>query len=129
MLDSLKSRLSSLGFSSSEPDEPLLLFSLQKAESFVKSFCNLNALPDSLNNITVDLAAGEFLSALKTFSPNSLESLDLDSAVKQIKLGDTETVFAVGQGSSTPEQRLDSFINSLLSGCKEQLLPYRRLKW
>lgn len=129
MLDTLKARLASFGYSLSESDDPLLLFSLQKAQTSVKNLCNLNLVPDGLAGITVDMAAGEFLNALKTFSPNSLESLDLDTAVKQIKLGDTETVFAVGQGSFTPEQRLDAFINFLLSSGKEQLSAYRRLKW
>ena len=85
-------------------------------------------IPAGLEHVAVDMAAGEVLQAKKTFAPDSLSGLDLDYAVKQIQQGDTNTVFATGEGSLTAEQRLDAFIRSLLSGEKE-ILHYRRLKW
>ena len=74
------------------------------------------------------MAVGEFLLAKKTFAPDSLSGLDLGAAVKQIQAGDTNTVFATGEGSQTAEQRLDAFISHLLSR-EEEILHYRRLAW
>ena len=34
----------------------------------------------------------------------------MSAAVKQVQTGDTNITFAIGQGSMTPEQRLDSLI-------------------
>ena len=75
------------------------------------------------------MAAGEFLQAKKTFQPDDLESFDLDYAVKQIQTGDTNTVFAAGEGSMTPEQRLNTFINYLLNYGKSEFHSFRRIRW
>lgn len=53
----------------------------------------------------------------------------LDMAVKQIQTGDTNTVFATGEGSSTPEQRLNSFLNYLLTYGRDQFSCYRKIRW
>lgn len=75
------------------------------------------------------MAAGEFLQAKKTFFPDDLSMIDLSNAVKQIQSGDTNTVFAIGSGNLTQEQRLDIFINHLLSYGKDELKSFRRLRW
>ena len=79
--------------------------------------------------IAVDMAVGEFLTAKKTFSPDSIAGLDLDYAVKQIQTGDTNTVFATGEGSQTAEQRLTAFISYLLTYGKGEFACYRRIRW
>lgn len=55
--------------------------------------------------------------------------MDLDAAVKQIQEGDTSVTFAAGEGSQTPEQRLDSLIDRLTAGREKELVRYRRLIW
>ena len=75
------------------------------------------------------MAVGEFLLGKKTFAPDDLSTIDLSVAVKQIQTGDTNTVFGVGEGSLTPEQRLDNFINYLLSYGKSEFNSFRRLRW
>ena len=65
----------------------------------------------------------------KTFAPDDLVNFDLTYAVKQIQTGDTNTVFGVGDSTMTPEQRLNNFINYLLSCCKAEYSAYRVLKW
>lgn len=130
MFKSAKERLMSLGYDFKSPsDKPLLAFAVQKAENTVKNECNLSEIPEGLFNIAVDMAAGEFLLAKKTFAPADIEGLDLDFAVKSLQVGDTSTSFAVGEGSQTAEQRLDCLINRLLNSGREQFSCYRRLKW
>ena len=93
MLEAVKERLSSLDYEIQDGDEVVLNFCIQKVENTVRNDCNVTAVPKGLENIAVDMAVGEFLSAKKTFSPDSIAGLDLDFAVKQIQTGDTNTVF------------------------------------
>ena len=58
-----------------------------------------------------------------------LEGFDLDAAVKSIQEGDTNITFALGEGSSTPEQRLNSLIDYLINGRIGEIYRYRRLVW
>ena len=103
-------------------------FCVEKVRGSIKNRTHLDTVPTGLEAAAVDMAAGEFLQAKKTFAPDSLAGLDLGTAVKQIQAGDTNTVFATGEGSLTAEQRLDAFIRRLQSR-EPEILHYRRLKW
>ena len=129
MLEKVVERLRAFGYMLRPGDEALLAFSVQKTENTVKNDCNVAEIPEGLINVAVDMAAGEFLTAKKTFAPDDLEGLDLEYAVKQIQTGDTNTVFATGEGSLTAEQRLDAFLNYLLTNGREQFSCYRRIRW
>ena len=129
-LDELaKERLQSFGYEWQESDAVLLAFALDKVVGSVKNDCNVAEVPEGLRQIAVDMAVGEFLQAKKTFAPESLAGLDLDAAVKQVQAGDTTVVFATGEGSSTPEQRLNQLINWLLNYGRSQFSCYRRFRW
>lgn len=125
----LRERLAALGYAVQGADEALLGFALDKAVGSIKNDCNLADLPEGLQRIAVEWAAGEFLQAKKAFAPDDLAGLDLEAAVKQIQAGDTTVVFAAGEGSQTPEQRLNGLINYLLSYGRSELACYRRLRW
>ncbi len=129
MLEKVMERLHMFGYMLRPGDEALLAFSVQKAENTVKNDCNVANVPEGLMGIVVDMAAGEFLATKKTFAPDDLDGLDLECAVKQIQTGDTNTVFATGEGSLTAEQRLDAFLNYLLTNGREQFSCYRRIRW
>lgn len=129
MLDMVKERLQSFGYEIQDGDEIILNFSIQKVENTIKNDCNVSSIPDGLVNIAVDMAVGEFLTAKKTFSSDSIAGLDLDFAVKQIQTGDTNTVFATGEGSLTAEQRLNNFLNYLLTYGRDQFSCYRKIRW
>lgn len=129
MLEMVKERLESFGYTLKDGDEVILTFSIQKVENTIKNDCNVSSIPDGLANIAIDMAVGEFLTAKKTFSPDDIAGLDLDFAVKQIQEGDTNTVFATGEGTLTPEQRLTSFISYLLSYGKAEFNSFRKIRW
>lgn len=129
MLEQVKERLQSFGYELQEGDEFSLNFCIQKVENTIKNDCNVPAIPEGLKNIAIDMAVGEFLTVKKTFSPDSIAGLDFDAAVKQIQTGDTSTVFAVGEGSLTAEQRLDNLLHYLLTYGREQFSCYRRIRW
>ena len=125
----LRERLAAFGYELQPADEALLVFALDKAVGSIKNDCNLADLPEGLQRIAVEWAAGEFLQAKKAFAPDDLAGLDLEAAVKQIQAGDTSVVFAAGEGSQTPEQRLNGLINYLLGYGRSELAWYRRLRW
>lgn len=128
-VDAVKERLKSFGYEVKVSDEFTLTFCVEKVHSSIKNEINWDDVPDGLEHIAVDMAVGEFLLSKKTFAPDDLENFDLDYAVKQIQTGDTNIVFAVGEGSMTPEQRLTSFINYLLSYGKAEFNSFRRIRW
>lgn len=129
MLEKVKQRLKSFGYELKDGDEAVLMFCIQKVEWTIKNDCNVTAIPAGLECIAIDMAVGEFLTAKKAFSPGDITGLDLDYAVKQIQEGDTNTVFATGEASLTPEQRLNAFLNYLLTYGRDQFSCYRRLRW
>jgi len=124
-----RERLAALGYAVQPADEALLGFALDKAVGSIKNDCNLADLPEGLQRIAVEWAAGEFLQAKKAFAPDDLAGLDLEAAVKQIQAGDTNTVFATGEASLTPEQRLNNFLNYLMTHGLDEFACYRKLRW
>lgn len=128
-ITTIKEKLQSFGYEVRESDEISLTFCMEKVRSSIKNEINWQDVPEGLEHIAVDMAIGEFLLSKKTFAPADLEGFDLEYAVKQIQTGDTNTIFAVGEGSLTPEQRLNTFINYLLSYGKAEFSAFRRLRW
>lgn len=128
-VETVKKRLESFGYEVKAEDEFALTFCVEKVRSTIKNEINWQDVPEGLEHIAVDMAVGEFLLSKKTFSPDDLTGLDLDYAVKQIQTGDTNTVFAVGEGTQTPEQRLTTFINYLLTYGKAEFSSFRRIRW
>lgn len=129
-VDAVKERLKSFGYEVKvDDDEFALTFCVEKVRSTIKNETNQKNIPEGLEHLAVDMVTGEFLLSKKTFAPTDLATLDLDYAVKQIQTGDTNTVFATGDASLTPEQRLTAFINYLLSYGKAEFSAFRRIKW
>lgn len=128
-VDTVKERLKSFGYEVKESDEFSLTFCVDKVRNTIENDTNQSEVPEGLEHIAVDMTVGEFLLAKKTFAPDDLANFDLTYAVKQIQTGDTNTVFATGDSSLTPEQRLTTFINYLLSYGRAEFSAYRRLKW
>lgn len=128
-VETVTERLRAFGYEAGETDIFSLTFCVDKVRGTIKNLTHLKQVPAELEHVAVDMAAGEFLQAKKTFSPDALAGLDLGVAVKQIQQGDTNTVFAVGEGSQTPEQRLSALIAYLLSYGRAEINSFRRLKW
>ena len=128
-VETIKERLQSFGYEVREEDMFSLTFCMEKIQTSIKTNINHVEIPKELESIAVDRTVGEFLLAKKTFAPKELSNFDLDYAVKQIQAGDTNTVFAVGEGTLTPEQRLDAFLQYLLSYGSKEFHTFRRIQW
>jgi hypothetical protein len=128
-VDAVKQRLLSFGYTVKAEDDFALTFCVEKTRNTIKNEINWLDVPVGLEHVAIDMATGDFLLSKKTFAPNDLANFDLDYAVKQIQTGDTNTVFTTGEGSLTPEQRLNTFINYLLSYGKAEFSSFRRIRW
>ena len=128
-IDAIKERLKSFGYEVKATDEFALTFCMQKIKNTIQHEINWTEIPEGLEPIAVDMVASEFLLSKKTFQPAELENVDLSYAIKQIQIGDTNTVFATGESSQTPEQRLDAFLNYLLNYGKAEFSAYRKIRW
>ncbi len=121
------SRLESLGYTVQDADSWMICFTAQKVENHIKSSCNTTLIPDDLYQAVVDEVCGEFLFSKK--QSGQLTGFDVSAAVKQVQTGDTNITFAIGQGSMTPEQRLDSLIAYLRTRGEGDFVCYRKIKW
>ena len=109
------------------PNDPILSLALENVQWRIRNLTNLAEVPDGLTGVAAAMAAGEYLRMKK--GAGQLEGFDLDAAVKSIKEGDTDITFAIGDGSSTAEQRLDALIATLTEGRTGEIYRYRRLVW
>ncbi len=128
LMDDAAALLRSMGIEEAAAD-PLLEYIAASVAERMRNETNRADLPDGLRHAAAELAAGEYLALKKNAGQLNIEGLDLEAAVKQIQEGDTNTVFAVGEGSMTPEQRLDLLIDRLRRDRSREFLRYRRLVW
>ncbi|MBD5081554.1 MAG: hypothetical protein HDT44_07320 [Ruminococcaceae bacterium] len=125
----VRERLEAFGYQFKKDDEGLLKASVGRAQRNVSNECNLYDIPEELLDVVIDMAAGEFLAVKKVVCPQDIDCVDLNAAVKRIEVGDTNTIFAVGEGSLTDEQRFDRFVEYLLNYGRAQFNCFRRVKW
>ena len=126
MRDKAVAMLTALGVAVAA-DDPLLDMVLNNVQWRIKNLSNLSEIPEGLESLAVSMAVGEYLNMKK--ANGQLEGFDLEAAGKQNQEGDTNITFALGEGSSTPEQRLNSLIDYLINGRIGEIYRYRRLVW
>lgn len=126
MRDDVVAMLTALGVTGADTD-PLLDIFLMNVQQRIMNKINCSSIPEGLEGVAVSMAVGEYLNMKKC--SGQLEGFDLDAAVKSIQEGDTNITFALGEGSSTPEQRLNSLIDYLINGRIGEIYRYRRLVW
>lgn len=127
-MEELIGRLSMFGYDATSYDEVVLDYCLQRAEQYIKNYCNINEIPQELHYALIDIAVGEFLKEKKN-SGQLKGFVNLAAAVKSTKEGDTEVTYVTGEGSMTPEQRVDTLISYLLKSHLTELNNFRRLRW
>ena len=118
--------LTALGVTGAATD-PLLDILLHNVQQRILNKTNQSVIPEGLESVAVYMAVGEYLNMKKAMG--QLTGFDLEAAVKQIQEGDTNTVFAFGEGSLTPEQRLNGLIDYLINGRSDELYRFRKLVW
>lgn len=124
MIETIKSRLKSLGYEADNNDIFALKFVLTQVESHIKNFCNINEVPAGLKSVVVDRVCGIFLSQKK--ASGQLTGAQIEGVAKRITDGDTTVEFASGTDAETI---FNSYINGLVNGNDGDLIHYRKLCW
>lgn len=127
MLEEVKKRLESFGYSYNESDSWVLGFVIEKVINVIKAECNVSEVPEGLEQIAIDMVCGEFLFSKKQFG--QLTDYDFEAIAKSVKDGDTTVTFAIGEGNSTPEQRFNSAVQYLMTYGKSAFASHRCIKW
>ena len=109
--------------------DALLGMVIREVEQRLKNLSNQAELPEGLEPMAIRMVVGEYLSILKGMGLLNITTIDLEAAEKQIKEGDTQITYSVGEGTLTPEQRLDSLIAAMRSLNMAEIYRYRRLVW
>ena len=126
MLEKARELLAALGFTVAATDA-LLVYLVGSVTERVLNETNQTEIPEGLEYLSAEMVVGEYLNLKK--NSGELDGFDTEAAIKQIQEGDTNITFALGAGSSTPEQRLDSLINYLTNGRTREFIRYRRVVW
>ena len=120
-------RLAQLGYATSETDNEIIDFEMEKILNYVMNHCNITEIPEILDQRIIDRICGEFLFYQK--NSGNLEGFDYDAVIKEIKEGDTTLKYATGSDGDTAESRFDKFLNKMERGFDKWITPYRKLRW
>lgn len=126
MFNNVITLLTALGITVAD-DDPLIFLLIKTVTERILNETNQTEIPEGLKLMAAEMVVGQYLKFKKDCG--QLEGFDLDAAVKTIQEGDTNISFALGEGSTTPEQRLDNLIEYLMNGRTRELIHYRRLMW
>lgn len=124
------SRLLSFGYQLQDGDNDKINYSCRLVSEYIHNFCNIyGPLPKRLTFYTVDKICGDFLKSKLMTGNLSFNDIDFNApAVKSLTEGDATASFAV-DSTTTPAQRLQSFIDLLAAPDKNILYRFRRLEW
>jgi hypothetical protein len=129
MYNDVVNRLLQLGYVVLAEDEDAINYTIADAESYVKLFCNIETVPESLHYKLVNRVCGVFLMFKKNMGLLTDTNFNFEKAEKTIKLGDTSVTYAIGEGDMTPEGRFETAINALMRDFDKNLVLFRRLVW
>lgn len=125
-VETIKERLSSMGYECVDGDEFAIRFAMGNAEQYIKHFCNISEIPACLEYAWIDRVCGEFLSAKK--SMGQLTSVQFEPLLSSIRDGDTTVEFN-NSYENDPEAVFSRFVDKLLNSHNAELLAHRRLRW
>jgi hypothetical protein len=124
MIERVILRLGDLGYVVQNTERSALEHVIDTTCNYIKSFCNISAIPEGLELTTIDMAAGNFLYEKKTTDADSLADFDTTAAISQISEGDTSVSYALTEKGSS----IDMLI-SRLTDAAEVLHRWRRITW
>ena len=117
-------RLKSLSYDVTEQDKYAISFTIQKVENKIKSYCNIEEIPEELLQKEIDMICGEYL--LDIENTVGLEGkIDMES-ISAISIGNIDVSFQ--NGNTTKDDKIQKFLETLMEGYKD-LVCYRKIKW
>lgn len=123
MIDKAVERLTAYGYTVTDADKVILGMIEGSTTAHIKNATNLDEIPDGLTEQVIDAIVAHFLRAKKLTSP---ESLNFEKLIKSISEGDTSVTY---DGEKSSEERLDEWIEYMLTRLDDDLFKYRVLSW
>lgn len=124
MIETVKERLTSLGYECVESDDFALQFCIDKVEQHIKHFCNICEVPVCLEHVVIDMACGEFLMQKKTMG--QLTSVQIEPIVKRLTEGDTTVEYST---TTDREAMFNAYLDKMIHAHQSDLLAHRKLRW
>lgn len=124
MIETVKERLASLGYTCTDEDTFALQFCIDKVNQHIKHFCNICEIPACLETVQVDMVCGEFLLAKKTMG--QLTSVQIEPIVKRLTEGDTTVEY---HGGTDREAVFNAYLDKMVHGHQSDLIAHRKLRW
>ena len=126
MIERIIERLGQFGIEVKISDRRLIIAEYENALSFIRSSCNIDEIPNDLENVIIERTCGNFLFVLKNF--RGLDGADYEAFVKEIAEGDVKVVFDEDSVLSE-EQKIDKVIDFLMGYGEEIILSKRCICW
>lgn len=126
MTETVVDRLVFLGYTPTDEDTWMIVFSMQKTVNHVLNQIGHSKIPEGLTEITVDMVCGEFLNVKFLSGQLDLTSLDLDGMIQSVSQGDTSVSFSA-EGSD--EAKLKGLLSWLIHGKEGDLICCRKMRW
>ncbi len=124
MIETVKERLLTLGYTCTEEDTFALQFCIDKVNQHIKHFCNISEVPACLETVQVDMVCGEFLLAKKTMG--QLTSVLIEPIVKRLTEGDTTVEY---NATTDREATFNAYLDKMIHGHQSDLIAHRKLRW
>lgn len=124
MIETIKERLTSLGYTCTEEDTFALSFCIDKVNQHIKHFCNISEVPACLEAVQVDMVCGEFLMQKKAMG--QLTGIQIEGVVKRLTEGDTTVEYAA---TTDREAVFNAYLDKMVHGHTSDLIAHRKLRW
>lgn len=123
-IETIKTRLESLGYTPVAGDDVGIQYAIINAEQYIMHFCNFLEIPSCLEHVWVDMACGYFLQTKQAIG--KLTGIEIEPIVKRIQDGDTTVEYT---STTDREAAFNAFVENLINGHMACLLSHRKLRW
>lgn len=123
MLQKIEQRLQGWGYTMEESDSFAVQFLIDKTENYIRNFCNITTIPESLEQAEIDMICVEFLKEKAISGGLDASGIKMDS-IASITEGDASVSYS---GGSTFV--LSKFYDDMKGKFEADLMPFRRLRW
>lgn len=123
MLEKIEDRLEAWGYTSGESDSTAIEFLINKTENYIRNFCNIEEIPESLIEAEIDMICLDFLKSKALYGGLDTTGIQIES-IASITEGDASVSYNGGSSST-----LSKMYDETRARFEADMMPFRRLRW
>jgi hypothetical protein len=123
MLEKIAARLLGWGYEAVEADTFVLEFLISKTENHIRDFCNIEDIPESLEQSEIDVICADFLGEKALSGGLDLSGITIES-IASITEGDASVSYSGGSAFT-----LSKVCDAIKRKFEEDLMPFRAMRW